>query len=168
MLRRRVVCERKRISGDFCYGVRYVGCIVGSCLDSPAKKAENKGRPLLQAPYGTLFYLTLENCSRLPVLITQIYITDDSKEKCGCRATEKMMRSTTKANGEVLEVVKNMPLPISIASLGGTSGWLVFEDRQGSYSDLTTDVSFEVHTNRGGSFRLKLPLCRPDDLRQIS
>jgi hypothetical protein len=107
------------------------------------------------------FLVSLENLSRLPILISQIYMVHTSGEKLECRVIPKRIYDTIKTSGNnelSRETIKNMQLPIQLASLGGLSGYLAFEDHQKMLPSLTTDVNFEVHSNRGRSFRVKLPL----------
>jgi len=117
-----------------------------------------------------VFLVSFENLSRLPILITQIYLVNENGDKLECRAESKKVFVTTNRKGnEVVgrEVQKNIQLPISLPSLGGISGLIVFARHRDIFPVLSTELNFQVHTNRGGSFLLKLPPGEPRNLRDI-
>lgn len=114
------------------------------------------------------FLFSIENRSRLPILITHIYLINENQNKLKCQIMPTEVITTTLKSGNVEKTLKSIysiQFPISISSLDGISGYIAFEDRQKVIPVLTTDANFEVHTNRGRSFLLKLPLNKIVDVQ---
>lgn len=106
-----------------------------------------------------LLYLKIENKSRLPITITRI-ILFSGKHTTECVSTSEWVRSSTQKDGSEISAQKNyysMQMPISIPSLGGAGGYVLFRDDQYTFPVLSTPLTLEFHTNRGGPEKLLLP-----------
>ena len=109
------------------------------------------------------FFVSFENRSRLPVLITRIFLLSDSGGRLECLPISRPIYEDKRTSGGVVtyaETTKNLQLPIAVSSLGGCSGWITFEDPDKNFPSLSSAANFLVHTNRGRPFRLSLPLGR--------
>ena len=109
------------------------------------------------------FFLSFENESRLPVLVTRIWLLSDCGKRLECLVTPSTIFEITRTKGEKemsRESIKNLQMPLAISGLGGLSGWITFVDPHKTLVPLSTVANFQVHTNRGGPFRMTLPLVR--------
>ena len=111
-----------------------------------------------------VFYLLIENLSRLPITISRIGITSANGTALECNLIPKIVVETTTTRKEEItkhEVLKSFNFPISLSELGGTSGFVVFEDHQDIFRDSSTVWNFQVYTNRGRALKLQLPFVHP-------
>ena len=105
-------------------------------------------------------FLMIENCSRLPVAVSQISMNLD-KEIINCVPFETEVITGTKTiSGKVVEKppMCSAPLPIQLAGLSSTTCIVLFEDIPSEIPRLATHLNFEVLTNRGMKVKTKLQL----------
>ena len=106
------------------------------------------------------FFMSFENRSRLPILVTRIFLLSDCGASVECVPRPKPMIEDSKTSYDKVtycETIHNLQLPIAISSLGGLSGWITFAGPDKTYPNLSSTANFLVHTNRGRSFRLSIP-----------
>ena len=111
-----------------------------------------------------IFYLQIENKSRLPISITRITWQGFD---C-CVFPTEVVKLNTKINQENLGIIsennivyKTMPLPINLSTLAGVSGYVAFWSPQGTFPKLSRHVTFQVCTNRGKIKECRLSLPYP-------
>lgn len=112
---------------------------------------------------GSIFFMQIENLSRIPVAVTRIQL-----EICGqffdCIAIPTFIMGTTdRVGSEVVgeKAFYSMQIPIEISSLGAVSGYIFFDNPQAVLPADSTAVNFLIHTNRGKKVSISLPL--PDN-----
>lgn len=105
-------------------------------------------------------FLVVENCSRLPIAISQIAMDIGEKIVNCVPFAKEVITGTKTVSGRVVEKAPmcSAPLPIQIAGLSSTSCIVLFEDIPSEIPRLSTHLSFEVSTNRGGKVKTKLQL----------
>lgn len=107
-----------------------------------------------------LAYIQFENKSNSSILITDVnLIIDDVPYPCQ-KLPEVAQTTFRKIGSETFyHEIYNIPLPIQLSGLGGTSGYLLFEIPQYKEEKHHPQIMFQVATNRGRS--KKYLLC-PD------
>ena len=123
------------------------------CLRFSVQSFHSKGRT-------AYMFLLIENCSRLPVAVSQISMKFGKKIiNCVPFETEVITRVKT-VSGEVIEKppMCSAPLPIQLAGLSSTSCIVLFEDIPSEIPRLATHLNFEVSTNRGRKVKTTLQL----------
>lgn len=112
---------------------------------------------------ASIFFIQIENLSRIPVAITRIQL-----KICGalfdCVAIPTFIMGTTgKVGTEVIsgKSFYSMQIPIELSSLGAVSGYIFFDNPQAVLPPDSTTASFLIHTNRGKKVEISLPL--PDN-----
>jgi len=106
---------------------------------------------------ASLFYLSIENLSRLPISISRIFLVDgESKYECSC-VPQKVLEHTTRSGNVVTEhaVFRNLAVPISLTSLGGIHGYVYFPVSSANSLVPPAELTFLLHTNRGRPIELK-------------
>lgn len=110
-----------------------------------------------------LIFASFTNKSHLPITITNINVKlGDSFYTCA-KIPVVAHRERTTCKGEVLSQHEHMSLafPITLQSLGGVSGYILFEFPESVSQPESTQASFVISTNRGRSVEKKLSLGRP-------
>lgn len=99
---------------------------------------------------GLLLHVQIINNSRLPLNITGFSISVQSTEIFASAISRKVFESKVKHNGVIVEHEKqySLPLPISLASLYGTSGYVYFEYPEGMSPHLANTVTVKVYANQ--------------------
>ena len=107
-----------------------------------------------------LAYIQFENKSNSSILITDVnLIIDDVPYPCQ-KLPEVVQTTLRKIGTETFyHEIYNIPFPIQLSGLGGTSGYLLFEIPQYMEEKQYPYIMFQVATNRGRS--KKYLLC-PD------
>jgi hypothetical protein len=109
------------------------------------------------------FMLSLENRSRLPITISRFKAMFGG-EAVQCSLTPIIVKETTRTYGNSAVERTNLfsaQFPLAIGSLGGISEIIVFQNSQEEPEDSPTHWIFQVYTNRGRSFQVKLPRVDP-------
>lgn len=109
-----------------------------------------------------LIYVALENISRLPVSITGFAVNIDSTWYPCAEPSVTAFEETFRTGGVVTShhEYKTLSLPIYIASLGGTSGYIFFEMPEATFQTDTTSLKFLINSNRGLIMKRTLSLGR--------
>ena len=110
-----------------------------------------------------LIFASFTNKSHLPITITNINVKlGDSFYTCA-KIPVVAHRERTTCKGEVLSQHEHMSLafPITLQSLGGVSGYILFEFPESVSQPESTRASFVISTNRGRSVEKKLSLGHP-------
>ena len=117
-----------------------------------------------------LFYLAIENLSRLPIAISRIILIVDGKEYECTAVPKKAVEVVSKTGGveNSRRIYESLAMPISLTSLGSAHGYIPFEENQQVFPPPPTVVTFRVYTNRGGSILLKVPLSNKACQERIS
>lgn len=119
-------------------------------------------------PGGSIFFMQIENLSRMPVAVTRIQL-EMQGEFFDCVAIPTfIMGATTKAGTQVVgdTAFYSMQIPIELASLGAVSGYIFFDTPQAVLPAESTTASFLIHTNRGKKVKMSLPL--PDNFHHTA
>lgn len=106
------------------------------------------------------FYVTIENHSQMPVLITDISILSNHN-KYHCRKTPiKVFEETFKQSNVITSHYDyfNLSMPINLQGLSGTSGYIYFEFPLTDPQNLSNSLILEVVTNRRKVIQMKLSL----------
>ena len=109
---------------------------------------------------GCFFLMMFENQSRLPISITRITLID-GENKFDCAPTPKVVIQKTRSHATEMVYRSSdysLSMPISIPSLGATSGYILFECDQPLLEGSATSAVFEVYTTRGKLKRISLSL----------
>nr|DAF30758.1 MAG TPA: hypothetical protein [Caudoviricetes sp.]DAW38987.1 MAG TPA: hypothetical protein [Caudoviricetes sp.] len=107
-----------------------------------------------------LFFIHIENKSRLPIAITRIVLISN-QEKVDCEPFPTwVLDSTHKIGKEIISQRSyySMQMPIAISSLGAVSGYVLFQADQCMIPDDAKLANLQVYTNRGRSKILSIPL----------
>lgn len=107
-----------------------------------------------------LFYISFINKSHIPISITDILLTIDNKQYL-CRKTPvRVFYETHKQGARIISHYdyNNLMMPITLSSLAGVSGYVLFEFPLKDFPKHPTDLIFEVSTNRHKVIRKKLSL----------
>lgn len=116
---------------------------------------------------SVLFYISFINKSHIPISITDIRLTINDK-RYTCRKTPiRVFYETHKQGGRIISHYdyNNLTMPITLSNLAGNSGYILFEFPLKDFPQQTTDVIFEVSTNRHKIIRKKLSLEQVPHLR---
>ena len=108
-----------------------------------------------------ILYMMFENKSHLPISITSISVFGNGILYSCQEIPIKVYETTTRKNRtEILSHHEyfSMQIPISLPSLGGTSGYVYFEAPQEIFQPDTTHLTFRVTTNRNRAIEMRLPL----------
>lgn len=107
-----------------------------------------------------LFYILFENKSRLPIAITNISLLVDSKEVYCEPISTLAFEYTRRSKGEVVERIQRytLALPITLSSLGATSGYVYFDTAPDEQLLSSRSATLKIYTNRGKAFQKKLEL----------
>lgn len=107
-----------------------------------------------------LFLLSIENQSQLPISISRIVLKICDNEY-RCESVSKMTEETVRKIGNQIidrKTIYSLSMPISLSSLGGIQGYVIFEDCSQPLEIAENNVIFQVYTNRGNPIQLKVPL----------
>lgn len=109
-----------------------------------------------------LLYVAFENKSRLPISITGISVMVNSIWYSRFEPSIVVLEETTRTGKTVTShhEFQNLPLPINLPSLGGTSGYVYFETPEANFQLDTTQLKFLINSNRGKVIEKKLSLGR--------
>lgn len=109
-----------------------------------------------------LLYMSFVNNSRIPISITSISINVDGIYHSCQEIPITTFEETTRCKDKILShhEYKSMPLPIALAGLSGTSGYVYFEFPEGKLQSDATHLIVQVSTNRGKAIEKKLSLGR--------
>lgn len=126
-------------------------------------------------PTAHAFYVTIENRSKSPLLISKIILFNEISQTYieSYVFSKEVFRVGSRSGEEVLESERRhtIPLPISLPGHSGLSGYLEFPDDQQTLSELSIAANFQLHTSRDRSFEFVLKpektlqsaqLTRPD------
>ena len=105
-----------------------------------------------------LSYVAFENKSRLPIAITDIaIINDDICYPCVPIATS-VCEYERKRGNQVISHREDfsIPLPITLSSLAGTSGYVYFDRLPDNFPTSPREVTLQVSTNRGRTMKMTL------------
>lgn len=111
--------------------------------------------------YGQRLILTMsfENCSQLPIAITNIkYISSEGEHSC--EAIPIKLSENTQRTGGIPSHSERLSdrLPIQLSPLGATSAIIVFAKLPAVPETGAKSLTFEFCTNRGSSLRKTLEL----------
>ena len=113
-----------------------------------------------------LFYLFFENRSRLPISITALSILLDGT--CyPCRyQPEKVISHQRTVGGKVVnsQDYYNINFPVQLSSLGSSSGYVLFVIPPEVLIPDSKTVTFQVSSNRGNAFEMKLSLDQTQEI----
>lgn len=106
------------------------------------------------------FYVSICNRSRLPISITDICVYNhDRLYSCNHIPTLVLTRQETSGNTVVhREDYKSLPIPISLSSLAGISGYLSFSFPLADFEVPDQLLTFQISTNRHKRQRMTLQL----------
>ncbi len=107
-----------------------------------------------------ILYICILNKSRLPISIGNIFLIHNGK-KYSCVNTPPRYWVIHSVSGKTVtasHTSSDMPFPINLSSLGGTSGYLSFELPEDIFQNFSTPLTFEFLTNRGTLSEMKLSL----------
>lgn len=106
----------------------------------------------------SMFYMSFQNQSRLPISITRIsLVTDDRLVDCITIPMDVLdIASTMKSTEQYCFFTEK--IPIDIPSLGSVSGYIAFASNEPLLPPDATTVSLVIHTNRGSLGKRKLRL----------
>lgn len=123
------------------------------CLRFSVQSFHSKGRT-------AYMFLMIENCSRLPIAVSQVAMEIDEKIVNCVPFAKEVITGTKTVGGRVIEKAPmcSAPLPIQIAGLSSTSCIVLFEDIPSEIPRLSTHLNFEVSTNRGRKVKTTLQL----------
>ena len=110
-----------------------------------------------------VIYASFVNKSRLPISITDISVKiGDIYYPC-VQPPIVTLKETEKVNDVIIshKETNSLSMPINVASLSGSSGYICFEFPEVAFRPDATDLIFSVSSNRGKVFEKKLPLGRP-------
>ncbi len=108
-------------------------------------------------------YASFVNKSRLPISITDISVKiGDIYYPC-VQPPIVALEETKRVKGAIVshKETSSLSMPINVASLSGTSGYICFEFPEVAFQSDATDLIFSVSSNRGKVFEKKLPLGPP-------
>ena len=114
---------------------------------------------LLRSKNIMILYIMINNKSRLPIAIESLSITYKDKIFPCALIPKKTFERTTKT-GSVIKENKSyytLQLPIYLPSLGGTSGYFLFDIPEEVSQNLSTPLTVLIHSNRGKATEMKLP-----------
>lgn len=104
-------------------------------------------------------YIQIDNYSRLPISITDVHIViDDVPYPCK-KLPERVFSYDRKVGSTIVSTQDfyNLPLPVHLSALGGTSGFFLFEIPP-EYEELPARLqTFLVSANRGRTMKVILP-----------
>ena len=105
----------------------------------------------------SLAYVQFENKSNSPILITDVDLVIGNSSY-PCQKLPTIAETSMHKIGKELSIhdFYNLPFPIQLVGLGGTSGYLVFDIPQCAELSLSNPVLLRVSTNRGRSKKYKL------------
>lgn len=114
---------------------------------------------------GASFYVSICNRSRLPISITDICILNQNKfYSCNHIPTLVITKQETSGNKVVhREDYKSLPIPISLSSLSGTSGYLSFSFPLEDFEVLNQQLTFQISTNRRKRQQMTLQLHQDNE-----
>lgn len=137
----------------------------GTILGTTISIFKNRKNLKLKLPYFghdkerklALTYVQFENKSHASILITDINLVLNGKFY-PCIKIPSVSQSTVRKIGKELFVhdIYNLSFPISLAGIGGTSGYLLFDIPQYHEEDFQYPIRLQVSTNRGCSRIYKL------------
>lgn len=107
-----------------------------------------------------LIYMAFENKSRLPISVTGITVMINGVWY-SCVEPSITVLNETFRTGKIVtshHEYKSLALPISLPSLGGTSGYVYFEFPEAIFQTDTTQLKFLINSNRGVVVEKTLPL----------
>lgn len=108
----------------------------------------------------TIFFLHIENKSRLPIAVTRISLLVNAL----CIECEPfptwISEDKRESKGKVLsyQAHYSMQMPVSLSSLGAVSGYVLFQGGQCTLPNDATHVTFLVGANRGRSTQMTVAL----------
>ncbi len=109
-----------------------------------------------------ILYLAFENKSHLPISVTGINVMINGVWY-SCVEPSITVLNETFRTGKIVtshNEYKSLALPISLPSLGGTSGYVYFEFPEAIFQTDTTRLNFLINSNRGVVVEKTLPLGR--------
>lgn len=112
-----------------------------------------------------LLYLSFENKSRLTISITDLALKVEDTYY-SCRHIPQRVTSTQHYLGnQILNSVDyyNIQMPIELGGLGSTSGYVLFVLPKGIYISSANVLTFQVSSNRGKAFEMKLSLAQTQE-----
>lgn len=103
-------------------------------------------------------YIQIDNYSRIPISITDIHLViDDIPYPCK-KLPERVSSYDRKVGPTIVSTQDfyNLPLPVHLSALGGTSGFFLFEIPP-EYEELPAKIqTFQVSANRGHEMKVIL------------
>lgn len=106
-----------------------------------------------------LAYIQIDNYSRLPISITDVHLViDDVPYPCK-KLPARVYFSDRKVGATIVssQDFYNLPIPVHLSGLGGTSGFFLFEIPP-EYEELPAKLqTFQVSANRGRAMKVILP-----------
>ncbi len=113
-----------------------------------------------------LLYLFFENRSRLPISITAISVLFDGVYYPCRYQPQKVISDQRTVGGKVvsLQDYYNITFPVQLGSLDSSSGYVLFVIPQDVQIPDSKTLTFQVSSNRGKAFEMKLSL---DQIQEI-
>ena len=105
-----------------------------------------------------LMFVSFTNHSRLPISILNLSIIQDKVCYPCVYITTKVCEHVRRSGKEIIGYREefSIQLPISLASLAGSSGYLYFDKLPENYPDDAKTLTVQVSTNRGRAKKMKL------------
>lgn len=107
-----------------------------------------------------VIYASFVNRSRLPISIIEICAEIDGVYYPCTQPPIIAYKETEKVNGVITShrEILSLSMPINIASLSGSSGYICFEFPEVAFQPEATEMTFSVSSNRGKVFEKKFSL----------
>lgn len=114
----------------------------------------------IPAKESVVLYMMFNNKSHLPISITNVKLWNYSTIY-ECVKSPHIIRVDTRTSKNTIiykEAIYNIPFPINLPSLSGTSGYLYFQIPQGNFQCDSKSLTVEVNTNRYQKFQTTLSI----------
>ena len=106
----------------------------------------------------TVFFMEIENNSRLSIAVTQIIINPKSENAKSCNLLSKPLFSYKNDQMAEANIMYSLAPPINIMPLGAVSGFIVFKEKKSFLLADAKQVNFLIYTNRGKKIDMSLEL----------
>lgn len=113
-----------------------------------------------------LFYLSFENRSRLPISITALSILLDGAYYPCRYQPQRVISHQHTVGGKVVssQDYYNLNFPVQLSPLGSNSGYVLFVIPREVLMPDSKTATFQVSSNRGNSFEMKLLLDQTQEI----
>lgn len=114
-------------------------------------------------------YVLIENNSRLPISVNSISMRFNDELFYASQISQKILEVTQRTGNTITDKKEyfSIQFPISLPALSGTSGYLYFEIPATFFENSSTQLCFQVGTNRGMIKKTKLPYTLAENLKEL-